>query len=148
MNQGDVITRTVGGATASVTLPPVNMNHLLTIGVEGGRVRGFHILPTTVVTISSTDEIPLPAGSIQVVDSAGNPMAGVEIKLTPLRVPASADDALKLEWKSSIPREPESLSIPQRLFTRKDGPRPRFSKQFIPLTWGITRPVVPRSSCG
>jgi hypothetical protein len=95
MNRGDVITRTVGGAMESVTLPPINMNHLLTIRVESGRVSGFHILPTSVVTVSSTREIILPAGSLQVVDSAGNPIAGAEIKLTPLRVPASADDAFE-----------------------------------------------------
>jgi hypothetical protein len=45
MNQSDVITRTVGGVTESVTLPPINMNHLLTIRIEGGKVSGFHILP-------------------------------------------------------------------------------------------------------
>jgi hypothetical protein len=95
MNQGDVITRTVGGATDSVTLPPINMNHLLTIRVEGGRVSGFHILPMSVLTLSSTSAITLPAGSIPVVDSAGNPIAGAEIKLTPLRVPASAYDAFE-----------------------------------------------------
>jgi hypothetical protein len=95
MNQGDLITRTVGGATGSVTLPPINMNHLLTIRVEGGRVRGFHILPTSVVTVTSTSEMTIPAGSIQVVDSAGNPITGAEIKLTPLRVPASAYDAFE-----------------------------------------------------
>ena len=95
MNRGDVITRTVGGVTDSVTLPPINMNHLLTIRVESGRVSGFHILPASVATVSSTIEFPLPAGSLQVVDSAGNPIAGAEIKLTPLRVPVSADDAFE-----------------------------------------------------
>src|SRR6266545_4330233 len=95
MDRGDVITRPVGGAAESVTLPPINMNHLLTIRVEGGRVSGFHILPTSVVAISSTSEITLPAGSIRVVDSAGNPIGGAEIKLTPLRVPASAFDAFE-----------------------------------------------------
>jgi len=95
MNRGEVITRTVGGATESVTLPPINMNHLLTIRVEGGGVSGFHILPISVVTISSTSELTLPAGSIQVVDSGGNPIAGAEIKLTPLRVPASAYDGFE-----------------------------------------------------
>jgi hypothetical protein len=95
MNQGDVITRTVGGATDSVTLPPINMSHLLMIRVDAGRVSGFHILPTSVVTVSSTSEIVLPAGSIPVVDSAGNPIAGAEIKLTPLRVPASAHDTFE-----------------------------------------------------
>src|ERR1043165_2430012 len=95
MNRGDVISRTMGSATESVTLPPINMNHLLTIRVERGRVSGFHILPTRVVTISSTSEMTLPAGSIQVVDSAGNPITGAEIKLTPLRVPASIDDAFE-----------------------------------------------------
>jgi hypothetical protein len=97
MNRGDVITRTVGGAAESVTLPPINMNHLLTIRVEAGRVSGFHILPTSVVTVSSASEITLPAGSIQVVDSAGNPIAGAEIKLTPLRVPAGANDAFEAQ---------------------------------------------------
>jgi hypothetical protein len=95
MNQGDVITRTMSGRTDSVTLPPINSRHLLTIRVEGGRVSGFHILPTSVVTISSTSEVTLPAGSVPVVDSAGNPIARAEIKLTPLRVPASADHAFE-----------------------------------------------------
>jgi hypothetical protein len=95
MNQGDVITRAVGGRTESVTLPPINMNHLLTIRAEGGRVSGFHILPTSVVTISSASEITLPAGSIPVVDSAASQIAGAEINLTPLRVPGSANDAFE-----------------------------------------------------
>jgi hypothetical protein len=95
MNQGDVITRTVGGAAESVTLPPINMQHLLTIRAEGRRVSGFHILPTSVATVSSTGQITFPAGSIQVVDSAGNPIAGAAIKLTPLRVPSSAYDAFE-----------------------------------------------------
>ena len=147
MNRGDVITRTVGGATESVTLPPINMNHLLTIRVERGRVSGFHFLPTSVVTVSSTSEITLPAGSLQVVDSAGNPSAGAEIKLTPLRVPASADDAFEARVEVLDSTGTESLTMLQKPFTRKDGPRPRLSKQFIPLTCSITRPAVRRSSC-
>jgi hypothetical protein len=95
MDRGDVLTRTAGGATESVTLPPINMNHLLTIRIEGGRVSGFHILPTSILTVSSTSEVTFPSGSIQVVDSAGNPIAGAEIKFTPLRVPASANDAFE-----------------------------------------------------
>ncbi|HEV3142524.1 MAG TPA: hypothetical protein VGZ47_01415, partial [Gemmataceae bacterium] len=96
MNQGDVIKRSVGGATESVRLPPINMSHLLSIRVETGRVSGFHILPTSIVTISSsTGAITIPPGSIAVVDSVGNPIARAEIKLTPLRVPASAFDAVE-----------------------------------------------------
>lgn len=95
MNRGDVITRTAGGATESVTLPPINMNHLLTIRVETGRVSGFHVLPTSILTVSSTSEVILPAGSIQIVDSSGYPIAGAVIKLTPLRVPASINDAFE-----------------------------------------------------
>ena len=95
MNQGDVITRTVGGKSDSVTLPPINMNHLLTIRVERGRVSGFHILPTSVVPVSSAGEITLPAGSIPVVDSAGASIGGAQVRLTPLRVPVSADDAFE-----------------------------------------------------
>jgi hypothetical protein len=94
-NAGDVITRKVGGATETVTLPPINLSHLLTLTVEGGRVSGFHILPTSVVIVASTSEMTLPAGSIRVVDSAGNAIAGTEIKLTPLRVPGSAYDAFE-----------------------------------------------------
>ena len=78
MNRGDVITRTVGRVKESVTLPPINLNHLLTIRVERGGVSGFHVVPTSVVTVSSTNEITLPASSIQVVDSAGNPIAGLD----------------------------------------------------------------------
>jgi hypothetical protein len=95
MNQGDVITRTVGGAAESVTLPPINMNHLLTIRIDGGRVSGFHVLPTSVASIRSTSAVVLPAGSIPVVDSVGNSIAGAEIRLTPLRVPANAYDAFE-----------------------------------------------------
>jgi hypothetical protein len=95
MNQGDVIKRSVGGATDSVTLPPINMSHLLSIRVDAARVSGFHILPMSGVTISSTSAINLPPGSIAVVDSVGSPIAGAEIKLTPLRVPASAFDAVE-----------------------------------------------------
>jgi len=119
MNRGDVITRTVGGATESVTLPPINMNHLLTIRVDSGRVSGFHILPTSVVTISSTSEITLSAGVLQVVDSAGKPIAGAEIKLTPLRVPASAHDAFEARVEvvdaagSRIAYDPAKTFYPQ-----------------------------------
>lgn len=119
MNRGDVITRTVGGAKESVTLPPINMNHLLTIRVQGGRVSGFHILPTSVVTIASTSEITLPAGSLQVVDSEGNPNAGAEVKLTPLRVPANAHDAFEARVEvldftgSRIAYDPAKTFYPQ-----------------------------------
>jgi hypothetical protein len=119
MNRGDVITRTVGGATESVTLPPIDLNHLLTIRVEGGKVSGFHILPTSVVTISTTNEITLSAGSIQVVDSAGIPIAGAEIKLTSLRVPAGAHDAFKARVEvldsagSRIAYDPAKTFYPQ-----------------------------------
>lgn len=95
MDRGDVLTRTAGGATESVTLPPINMNHLLTIRIEGGRVSGFHILPTSIRIVSSTSEVTFPAGSIPIVDSAGNPIARAEIKFTPLRVPASVNDAFE-----------------------------------------------------
>ena len=95
MNRGDVLTRTISSASEFVTLPPINMNHLLTIRVENGRVSGFHILPPRVVTISSTSAISLPVGSVQVVDSVGNPIAGAEIQVTSLRVPASAHDAFE-----------------------------------------------------
>jgi hypothetical protein len=54
MDSGDVITRTIGGAAESVALPPINVNHLLSIRVDGGKVSGFHILPTGVITISSS----------------------------------------------------------------------------------------------
>jgi hypothetical protein len=94
-NAGDVITRGVAGATESVTLPAINLSHLLTLTVDGGRVSGFHILPTSVVIVASRSEITLPAGSIRVVDSAGNPVTGAAIKLTPLCVPASAYDAFE-----------------------------------------------------
>jgi hypothetical protein len=119
MNQGDVITRTVVGAAESVSLPPINMNHLLTLRVEGGRVSGFHILPISVVTVSSASEITLPAGSIQVVDSVGNLIAGAEIKLTPLRVPASPDDAFEARVEvldsagSRIAYDPAKTFYPQ-----------------------------------
>jgi hypothetical protein len=95
MNRGDVISRTVGGATETVTLPPINMNHLLRLRVETSRVGGFHVLPASVVTITSASEITLPAGSVPVVDAAGNPIAGAEIKMTPLRVPVSAHDGFE-----------------------------------------------------
>lgn len=92
---GDVLTRTESGATESVTLPPIHLSHLLTLKVQGGRVSGFHVLPTSVVTISSTSEITLPAGSVPIIDSAGIPIADAELKLTPLRVTASAYDAFE-----------------------------------------------------
>src|SRR5262245_40804640 len=71
------------------------MSHLLTVAVEGGRVSGFHILPMSIVAVASTSEISLAAGSIPVADSAGQPIAGAEIKLTPLRVPVSPYDAFE-----------------------------------------------------
>jgi hypothetical protein len=92
---GDVITRTVGGKTESVTLPPISMTHLKTLMVDGNKVRGFHILPTSVATITSTSPITLPAGSITVVDSNGTPIAGAQVKLTPSRVPADGYDAFE-----------------------------------------------------
>lgn len=71
------------------------------------------------MTISSTSEVTLPAGSLQVVDSAGNPIVGAEIKLTPLRVPASADDAFEAAVEvldatgSRIAYDPAKTFFPQ-----------------------------------
>lgn len=119
MNRGDLITRTVGGATETVTLPPIKMNHLLTIQVQGSRVSGFHILPTSVATISRTGEITLPVNSLQLIDSVGNSITGANIKLTPLRVPANAHDSFEAQVEvvdskgSRIAYDPAKTFYPQ-----------------------------------
>jgi hypothetical protein len=92
---GEVITRVLGGAIESVTLPPINMNHLLNITVGSGKVSGFRLLPTAVAPSLSTAEITLSARQIPVSDAAGTPLVGVSIKLTPLRLPASNHDAFE-----------------------------------------------------
>ena len=144
MNRGDVITRTVGSATESVTLPPINMNHLLTIRVEAGKVGGFHILPSVVAISSTRDTLRAARARWLMRPESGGRSRNQGYAASARPMPMTP---LKLEWECSMPREAESLTTQQNPFTRKDGPRPRLSKQFILLTCSITSPVVRRSSC-
>ncbi len=92
---GNMLTRTVGGRTETVNLPAIDMGHLLSVMVDGNKVRGFHILPASVIAVTSTSPITLPVGSILIVDRAGAPMTNATVRITPLRVPADGYDAFE-----------------------------------------------------
>lgn len=92
---GDLLSRTVGGQTEAVTLPPIDMNHLRSVTVDGNKVRGFHVLAAAVYTIISTSSVTLPVGSIAIVDPTGAPLAGTRIRLMPHRVPTDGFDAFE-----------------------------------------------------
>jgi hypothetical protein len=94
-NPGDVITRTVAGKTDSITLPPINLDHLVELTVDGHVVSGFHVLPASIITITSTTPIVLPLGAVTVVDTNGTPVAGTQVRLTPSRAPTDRYDAFE-----------------------------------------------------
>jgi hypothetical protein len=43
---GDAVTRTTSGGTETVPLPLIDLAHLRQVRVDGGAVKGFHVLPT------------------------------------------------------------------------------------------------------
>ena len=94
-SQGDTINRTKNGVAESIKLPAINMNHLTQLTVDGTSVSGFHVMPSSAGTITSTAAFTLAAGVVTVLDTNGNPITGAQVRVTPLRVPVDTYDAFE-----------------------------------------------------
>jgi hypothetical protein len=88
---------------------------LTQIQVDGGNVKGFHVLPAGVI-ITSGSAVVLPPGSVSVVDQRGTAVRGVQVRITPRKVPASEWDTLEAEVEVHDASGLLVASVPHKTF--------------------------------
>ncbi len=97
MKCGDPVTRTTSsGSTETVTLPPIDMQHISCVRADPrGSVGGFHVFPSGITAPSTRTPLSVPAGSVKVVDASGTPIVGATVRITTRKPPASVYDTLE-----------------------------------------------------
>jgi hypothetical protein len=93
-NPGDAVTRTTQRGSETVYLPTISLAHLCQVYVDGGHVKGFHVLPAGVI-ITSSAAVVLPPGAVTVVDRQGTVISGAQTRITPRKLPTSGWDTLE-----------------------------------------------------